>query len=54
MTALNSLIGVILAFLIGSACRYFKIPLPAPPKLSGAFLVFTMTCGFVVTGLLLS
>jgi XapX domain-containing protein len=35
------------------ACRWFDIPLPAPPKLVGALLVVAMTTGFVGTDLLL-
>ncbi|MCY4263673.1 MAG: XapX domain-containing protein [Gammaproteobacteria bacterium] len=53
MTLLNQLLGILLAFGIGAGCRYFQIPLPAPQSLNGALLVFTMTCGFVVTNLLL-
>lgn len=45
---INSVLGILLAFLIGSACRYFDVPLPAPPKLTGALLVLTMTLGFIV------
>jgi XapX domain-containing protein len=43
------LAGVIFAFGIGSACRWFDIPSPAPPKLVGALLVVAMTLGFLVT-----
>ena len=42
-------LGFLLAFLIGAACRYFEIPVPAPPKLVGALLVLTATLGYVVT-----
>jgi XapX domain-containing protein len=35
------------------SCRWFDIPLPAPPKLVGALLVVAMTAGFVGTELLL-
>jgi len=43
------LLGFVLAFAIGAACRFFQIPVPAPPKLVGALLVLTATLGYVVT-----
>lgn len=46
-------IGVALGLAIGSTCRWFDIPLPAPPKLVGALLVVAMTAGFVATDWLL-
>ena len=33
---------------IGVGCRWFDLPLPAPPKLIGALLVVSMTLGFVI------
>ena len=44
-----AIIGVLLGFGIGAACRWFDLPLPAPPKLVGALLVVAMTLGFVGT-----
>jgi XapX domain-containing protein len=52
MTA--ALIGLALGLLIGSGCRWFDIPLPAPPRLVGALLVVAMTLGFLATDLLLA
>ena len=46
-------IGVLLGIAIGLACRWFDLPLPAPPKLVGALLVVAMTAGFVGTDMLL-
>jgi XapX domain-containing protein len=46
---LSSILGLGLAFLIGASCRFFDVPLPAPPKFSGALLVLTMTLGFVLS-----
>ena len=43
------LIGAILAFAIGAACRFFDIPVPAPPKLLGALLVATTSIGYIAT-----
>ncbi|MCG8414685.1 MAG: DUF1427 family protein [Pseudomonadales bacterium] len=54
MALLNSALGIVLAFAIGAACRYFDIPLPAPPKLTGALLVLAMTGGFVITASILN
>jgi XapX domain-containing protein len=41
------LISVGLGLGIGSGCRWFDLPLPAPPKLVGALLVLAMTLGFL-------
>jgi XapX domain-containing protein len=50
----NSLIGLALGLLIGAGCRWFDVPLPAPPRLVGALLVAAMTLGFIGTNLLLA
>ncbi|MFY0310456.1 DUF1427 family protein [Leisingera sp. D0M16] len=42
-------LGLLLAIVIGAACRLANIPLPAPPVLIGALLVLAMTLGYVVT-----
>ena len=47
MTSLNALLGIGLGLLIGFICRWFDLPLPAPPKLVGAILVVAMTLGFM-------
>lgn len=41
------LISLTLGLAIGLGCRWFDLPLPAPPKLVGALLVLAMTLGFV-------
>jgi XapX domain-containing protein len=41
------LISITLGLSIGAGCRWFDLPLPAPPKLVGALLVVAMTVGFV-------
>lgn len=51
---LDAALGLTLAFAIGVACRYFDLPLPAPPTLTGAALVFCTTLGFVLTNLFLA
>jgi XapX domain-containing protein len=50
----SALTGLVLGLLIGSGCRWFDIPLPAPPRLVGALLVVAMTLGFLATDLLLA
>lgn len=40
------LLGLLLAFVVGVGCRLFSIPVPSPPVLSGALLVFAMSCGY--------
>ena len=43
------IIGLIVAFVIGAACRYFKLPVPAPPTIYGVLLIMAITLGFIVT-----
>ena len=40
------LIGLVLSFLIGAACRYFDIPAASPPVIPGALIVLAMTLGY--------
>jgi XapX domain-containing protein len=44
---ISALLGLILGFLIGAGCRWFDLPLPAPPRIVGALLVVAMTVGFL-------
>lgn len=39
-----------LGLAIGVACRWFDLPLPAPPKMVGALLVVSITLGFILVG----
>ncbi len=48
-----AVLGIVLALVIGIGCRLLDIPLPAPPRLSGALLVLAMTGGFLLADLLL-
>ncbi|HSI49473.1 MAG TPA: DUF1427 family protein [Ideonella sp.] len=41
------MISLALGLGIGVACRWFDLPLPAPPKLVGALLVLAITFGFM-------
>lgn len=41
--------GLILGLLIGSACRWFDVPLPGPPGLVGALLISFNTVGYIAT-----
>ena len=45
---MKSLLGLVLAFAIGFACRVFDIPSPAPPVIVGALLVVAMTTGYLI------
>jgi XapX domain-containing protein len=47
MFDVGALMGIALGLLIGFICRWFDLPLPAPPKLVGALLVVAMTLGFI-------
>jgi XapX domain-containing protein len=48
------LIAITLGLGIGAGCRWFDLPLPAPPKLVGALLVVAITLGFLGTDSLLA
>ncbi len=48
------IVGVLLGLLIGAACRWFDIPVPSPPKLTGALLVVAMTVGYLATDKLIA
>lgn len=50
----SALTGIILGLSIGAGCRWFDVPLPAPPKLVGALLVVAMTLGYLGTDLALT
>ena len=39
--------AIALGAAIGVGCRWFDLPLPAPPKLIGALLVVAITIGFL-------
>jgi len=41
------LLAFLLAFAVGAACRWFDVPVPAPPKLLGALLIITTTIGYM-------
>ncbi|KAB7771134.1 XapX domain-containing protein [Xanthomonas maliensis] len=43
-----TLVGLLLAAVIGIGCRLLDLPLPAPPRLTGAVLVVAMSCGFLL------
>ena len=45
---MTAVLGLLLGLTIGAGCRYFDLPLPAPPKLVGALLVVFMTSGFLI------
>jgi XapX domain-containing protein len=50
---MSEVLGILLGVAIGVACRWFDLPLPAPPRIIGALLVVAMTLGFIATGWLL-
>jgi XapX domain-containing protein len=51
---MTEILGLLLGFGIGAACRWFDIPVPAPPRVVGALLVVSMTLGFMATDLALA
>lgn len=51
---MKPLLGILVAFAVGFACRWLGIPSPAPPVLTGAFLVLAMTLGYTAADKLLA
>ncbi|HUN43698.1 MAG TPA: DUF1427 family protein [Acetobacteraceae bacterium] len=51
---MKPVLGILVAFAVGFACRWFGIPSPAPPVLTGALLVLAMTLGYTATDKLLA
>lgn len=45
----KDVLSVLIAFLIGVGCRWFDIPVPAPPRLFGALLIVAITGGYLLT-----
>ena len=45
----KAIVGIVLAVLIGAACRWFEVPVPAPNRLLGALLVLAITAGYLAT-----
>lgn len=40
------LLGLLLSFMVGVVCQLAHIPVPSPPVLTGALLVFMMSLGY--------
>ena len=47
------LLGLLLAFVVGFVCQLARIPVPAPPLLGAALLVFLTSCGYWLADLYL-
>lgn len=46
---LKDVLSLLIALLIGAGCRWFEIPVPAPPRLFGALLIIAITAGYLLT-----
>lgn len=47
-------LGVLVALAIGGFVRLLRLPIPAPPSVTGALMVLAMTVGYLVTNWLLN
>jgi XapX domain-containing protein len=45
---IKDVLSLLLAFGMGVSCRFFDIPVPAPPRLFGALLIIAITAGYLV------
>ncbi len=48
-----SWLGVVVALLIGGLVRLLRLPIPAPPTVTGALMVLALTVGYLLTNWLL-
>jgi XapX domain-containing protein len=46
-------ISFVIGLSIGVLCRWFDVPVPAPPKLVGALLVLSITIGYIGTDMII-
>jgi XapX domain-containing protein len=44
---MKTAISIVLALLIGGACRRFDLPVPSPPTLLGVLLIACITAGYM-------
>ncbi len=42
-------IAVMIGFMVGALCRWFDLPVPAPPQLLGVLLIASITLGYILT-----
>jgi XapX domain-containing protein len=47
-------IGLLLGFVFGAVCRWVNVPAPSPPTLFGAFLVVSVTLGYIAADRMMS
>lgn len=45
---MTDVLAIVIASVVGIACRVLDIPLPAPARLEGAMLIAAMTGGVIV------
>ena len=48
------IIGLIISFAVGVACRYFDVPVGSPAAIPGALIVLAMTAGYSWTNQLMN
>ncbi len=46
-------LGIVIALLIGGLVRLLRLPIPAPPTVTGALMVLAMTVGYLLVNWLL-
>lgn len=42
-------LGLVLGFVLGAGCRWFRIPVPAPPSFFGVAMILAITTGYLLT-----
>ena len=47
-------LGVLVALVIGAFVRLLRLPIPAPPTVTGALMVLAMTVGYLLANWLLN
>jgi XapX domain-containing protein len=47
-------LGILVALVIGAFVRLLRLPIPAPPSVTGALMVLAMTVGYLLVNWLLN
>lgn len=44
----EGILGIVVALALGALLRFFRLPIPAPPTITGALMILGLTLGYMV------